>query len=89
MVKAGDILKFDEPLYSWDKEHLDKGARYIAIQHHKTETYQTKDGWWHFRELEELEPIKVCLEGRNFRFVYGYLSDFENKFEVVGSVLND
>jgi len=30
MVKAGDILKFAEPVHCWDKQFLDKGGKYIV-----------------------------------------------------------
>ena len=34
MVKAGDILKFAEPVHWWDKKLLDKGGKYI-IKYYK------------------------------------------------------
>ena len=86
-VKVGDILEFAEPLHTWDKKLLDKGARYVARQYHKTKFYQTADGWWHGEELDEFEPIHICLEFSNGSFGYGKLSDFsDRKFKIVGSV---
>ena len=85
MIKAGDVLKFAEPLCDWHADFLDKGGKYILKQQHQLEFYQTEDEVWHVRKLEELRPMHIFLVGRNYSIDCGEFADFEDKnFEIVG-----
>ncbi len=86
MVKAGDILKLEKPLYPFEQKKLDEGGYYVVVQYHKMEIYQNADGVWGAKYLEELEPPRIALKTHNGIMVHGELSDYDIKFEVVGRI---
>jgi len=85
MAKVGDILKFPEPLMDLHKILLDKGGHYEVGVQQKYKPYQTADGVWHFKALDEYSKPKVILKAPNAYIDCGELSQYKD-YEVVGRV---
>lgn len=89
MVKAGDILKFAEPLHWWDKEILQKGGKYIVEKVPQAEFYQTPDGWWHSKDTGKTE-LHLRLKLKNGGFGYGKIAQYADRnFEVIGNIFEN
>lgn len=87
-AEVGDILKFEKPIYDWHADDIAAGAYYVVTQDKKKKFYQTEDGWWHCKELDELDEPQLVLRGKEKGcYVFGDFKNFaDRKFEVVGHV---
>lgn len=85
MIKVGDILKFEKPIYEWHEKILSKGGRYVVGHFHKYRFFQTADGETKIEQLPEYDDLRLFLKTHNGSFDCGDLSKFKN-YEVIGNV---
>ena len=84
MVKAGDILKFENSLHWFDEKYPE--GKYIVVEDSKTEFYQDENGLWHDKDLEEKE-LRLNYKLGYGSFGCGLVAQFTGKnFKVIGNI---